>query len=477
MEKEQTWPVYKKSLLKLGNPESNVGLCTLWTKRDVVAEKISPENYIVAGQCYNKEAGISLIIRNTLANKKISKIVLYGADLNNSGNAIIDLKEKGLDENYKINGHDAFLEKEIPMDAIERFRQNVEIIDMRKGDYGSLDNLLRSIPKKDSWGEPEIYPRTVPQNPSTYPSETTGFIVREKKIGDAWLKILDTITRFGHIKPSQYDEDQQEIVGLMSIITNEDSKNIDWREYFTFSKEHFENYLPQLKTSIIPEGVSYTYGSRLRDFKGINQIEAMVSELKKASFSRRAVAVTWDIEKDYNNANSPCLDLIQMLCQENANMTAFIRSNDMFKAWPENALALRNVQYELAEKINKPVGDLIIISNSAHIYQGDWERAEKLLEKYPVKLNKKNFDPRGDILIELEDKKIKVSHQYPQGGSQIGEFYANTAKEAYTKIAETQMISQTSHALDIGRELEKAEIALKNNLNYIQDQPLKLKNY
>jgi len=30
------------------------------------------------------------------------------------------------------------------------------------------------------------------------------------------------------------------------------------------------------------------------------------------------------------------------------------------------------------------------------------------------------------------------------------------------------------HAMDIGRELEKAELALKNDLEYIQDQELKI---
>jgi thymidylate synthase len=474
MEKEKEWPIYKKALLILGNPESNVGLCTLWTKKEFVAEKISPDNYIVAGQCYSKNVGISLIIRNILANKKINKLVLCGADLDHLGDAILDLKEKGLDENYRIKGHNAFIENEIPMAAIERFRQNVDIIDKRDiRDYNKLNEFLSTLSKEEPWGEPEIYPRTSPQVPDVYPSEATGFIIREKKVGDVWLKILDTITRFGHIKPSKYDEDQQEICGLISIITDEDPNKIDWMPYFQFSREHLEKYLPQLMTANIVEGVSYTYGQRLRNFKGINQIDAIVEDLRKAFFSRRAVAMTWDVEKDYNSSNSPCLDLIQALGQEKLHMTAYIRSNDMFKAWPENALALLMIHEEISKKVNVPRGDLIIISNSAHIYQQDWAKAEELLKKHPVKLNRAP-DPRGNILIELENSKIKVTHLYPDGRP-INEFYAESAKEAYTRIAETQMISQISHALDIGRELEKAEIALKNNLNYVQDKPLEIK--
>jgi len=464
------WPVYKKSLLRLGNPESNVGLCTLWTKKDIVLENISPENYLVAGQCYNKETGISLIIRNALANKKLSKIVLCGADLNHAGDALIALKKNGL-ENYKIKGDGATLESEIPVEAIERFRNNVEIIDKRsEKDYNALNDFLKTIPKQAAWGEPEIYPRTAPKVPDIYPSEGTGFVIRDKKIGDAWLKILDTILRFGHIKPSQYDEDQQEICGLMSIITDEDPKKIDWKDYFPFTKQNLEDYLPQLMTSDLVGGVSYTYGSRLRNFKGIDQIDTMVKVLQKALFSRRAVAITWDVEKDHSNVTPPCLDLIQALDQEKLHMTAYIRSNDIFKAWPLNALALRNIHAEISKKINAPMGDLIIISNSAHIYQGDWEKTEKILEKNPVKLGR-NPDPRGNILIEVENNKIKIIHQDPNG-KEIGEFYAGSAKEAYTLIAESQMISKYSHALDIGTELGKAETAIKYGFKYIQDKPL-----
>jgi len=465
------WPIYKKSLLKVGNLESNVGLCTLWTEKEKILEKVSSENYLIAGQCYSKSEGISLIIRHALANKKLSKIILCGADLNNTGDAILALKEKGIDNDKNISGYEAEIENEIPKEAIERFRQNIEIIDKRNvKDYSSIDDFLKTFPKKEAWGEPEIYLRIAPKAPEMYPSEKTGFVVRGKKVGDVWLNILDTITRFGHIKKSKYSDDQQEICGLMSIITEEDAKNIDWKPYFQFTKEHFEKYLPQLMSADIIEDVSYTYGSRLRNFKGINQIDAIIEDLKSAFFSRRAIAFTWDVEQDYNNKHAPCLGLIHALGQDKLHITAYIRSNDMFGAWPENALALRNIQYEIAEKIPAEIGDLIIFSNSAHIYESDWNKAEKILEQYPIKLRKEP-DTRGNILIEIENSKLKVSHLSPSGRL-INEFYADSAKEAYTKIAESQMISQISHALDIGIELGKAETALKEGRIYIQDKPL-----
>ena len=37
------WPLYKQELIALGNLDSSTALCTLWTEKERVLEKISPE--------------------------------------------------------------------------------------------------------------------------------------------------------------------------------------------------------------------------------------------------------------------------------------------------------------------------------------------------------------------------------------------------------------------------------------------------
>ncbi|MEN7981839.1 MAG: thymidylate synthase [Nanoarchaeota archaeon] len=471
---EEEWPIYKKELLILGNQNSNVSICTLWTPKENVLRKISKNNFLITGQCYSKSEGPSLILRHALLNKKLRYIILYGANVNKTAEILLAIKNMGVDENHKVIGFsDAEIEKEITLDAINRFRQNVEIIDKRDLELEELNNFIESLPKKESWGEPELFPRIPPKKPEFFPSEETGFVIRGKTVGNVWLEILQTIRKFGKIKKSQYSDDQQEIVNLTSIITDEDPNNLSWEEWFQFSKEHFQEYLPQLMTSDLIGDVEYTYGSRLRNFKGINQIESIIEELKKAIYSRRAVGVTWDIEKDHNNSHCPCLDLIQPLVQDKLHMTVYLRSNDMFKAYPENALALRMIQNEIAQKVGVALGSLIIISNSAHIYSSDWEKVKNILEQYSIKQTRQS-DPRGNILIETENKKIKIIHQSPEGVG-IDEIYAENSLDACSKINAKKMISQINHSLDIGGEIAKAEIAIKNNLKYVQDKPLEIR--
>ncbi|MFA5333233.1 MAG: thymidylate synthase [Candidatus Nanoarchaeia archaeon] len=473
------FPIYKKELLTLGNPNSSTGLCTLWSDKGKILEKISKENYLVAGNCYSINEGINLIIRHSLINKKIHRIVIAGSDLSKSGEALIALKKNGVGPDRKVIGFpNLIIEQEIPFSAVLRFRQNVDIIDKRSiRDYLELNDFLSSLPNKEPWGESEIYERSAPKTPEMFPSERTGFVVREEKVGDAWIKLLEIIMRFGYKKKSQHSDDQIELIGMTSIITNEDPKNIDWKDYFQFTREHFNDYLPQLMGSEIPSDVKYTYGSKLRNFGGINQIDAMAESLKEALFSRRAVAVTWNVLEDYKNPNCPCLNLIQALVEDKLYLTAYIRSNDMFRAWPENALALLFIQQELCEKLGVLKGDLIIVSNSAHIYSANWDDARKIIENNPQKNEwelsngKRTPDLRGNILIDVENGKIKITHLSPTG-ERIEEFYANNSLEAYREICKKQMISQISHALDIGVELGKAEIALKEGRNYVQDKEL-----
>ncbi len=99
-----------------------------------------------------------------------------------------------------------------------------------------------------------------------------------------------------------------------------------------WSREQLDAYYPQLLTPQRPENIAYTYGERLFDWKGHDQVAAMVQELRETRFSRRAVAVLWDPTRDVGSADPPCLNLIQARAREGKlYLTAFFRSHDIFR--------------------------------------------------------------------------------------------------------------------------------------------------
>jgi thymidylate synthase len=169
--------------------------------------------------------------------------------------------------------------------------------------------------------------------------------------------------------------------------------------------------------------------------------------------------------------NSPCVVLVHAMYQEDKlHLTAFIRSNDMFRGWPLNAFGLRKLQQIIAQGLGVEMGKLVTISGSAHIYEDCWEDAKKISEEY-LKQTRCQYDQRGYYIIEVKDGEIFVDHYSPQS-KRLGQYHGKTAIELTDTLALHHAASDPYHYMYLGRELQKAEFALKNGLNYVQDREL-----
>jgi len=93
------------------------------------------------------------------------------------------------------------------------------------------------------------------------------------------------------------------------------------------------------------------------------------------------------------------------------------------------------------------------------------------------------MDPKGYFLINIDRKNNLLRVGYckftKQGNNPVNDMVAEivgkTAIEIVNTLIKENYISSLQHAGDMGIELCKAELALKNNLNYIQDKDLNLK--
>ncbi|MBI2133794.1 hypothetical protein HYU11_03885 [Candidatus Woesearchaeota archaeon] len=467
-----------KQSVRIGNPESSVAICTLWTPLDIVCRDVPEKNYAVIGQLYSKDAGLNTVLRYCLGNKKVRFIIVCGVDRTQSGQALINLKHMGVDDERNVKGvHGARIDREIPFDAIERFRSNVEIIDLRDvRNYKELNKAISDFPIKGSYGDAEYFPEAKVEVPENFPTDPV-FKIRSATVGEAWLQSLQMVMKFGTLKDSEHGQRQKEILCMVVDITGENPDDIKWKPYFTFNREELEEYYPIVLSDASLGDVSYTYGHRFRGHKGIDQISRMAERILNAEHTRRAVAFTWDVELDVDSKNPPCLNLVQALVQKNRlYLIAYLRSNDIFGAWPKNAFALRKLQKNLCRDTGKDLGDLIMISASAHIYESSFRQSQEILREYPLAGNIEfdlqrstgNFDPRGNIRVEVAGNKIKIIHLNPDG-VRLEEFTASSAEEASRWLILEQKVSDISHALYIGQELMKAEHAIRKGFTYEQD--------
>jgi dihydropteroate synthase len=93
------------------------------------------------------------------------------------------------------------------------------------------------------------------------------------------------------------------------------------------------------------------------------------------------------------------------------------------------------------------------------------------------------MDPKGYFLIAIDKKKKLINTGYCQlsktnkstDNEMIAIISGKSAIDVLNTLIRKKFISTLQHAGDMGIELCKAELALKNNLKYIQDLDLNLK--
>jgi thymidylate synthase len=155
----------------------------------------------------------------------------------------------------------------------------------------------------------------------------------------------------------------------------------------------------------------------------------------------------------------------------------------MFSAWPANAMGLRALQQHLWDEISKRsdydlrMGPLITISQSAHIYDDCWENADNLIQTHYTKIYQQRDynDPSGSFVINIQNGKIVVEHMTPGSGEVINNYSGEFAKQLYQQIASDCPVLQIEHAMYLGTELQKAEMALSTKQYFLYEQDKLLK--
>lgn len=491
------WPLLYKNVLEVKDPASPVGVAVMWTERHVVADLLKDTNYCAIGNLYSS-AGISAMIRNVYANPHLRKIVLWGADLSRSGQALIALMQNGVDRDYYILGDEkkGQIEKEIGKDAIDLFRKSIELVNLRGKPVSNLVSTvgdLGTVPVKP-FSEPKVFPTSRPK-PFTYPSEQIGFRIHGKTVAQVWLKILQNILRYGRNKTTRYTQENElkELLNVMAVVYNENPDEPYLPHYFPFTKRDLDSYYPQVLSAKQIPGIAYTYGQRLREYDGIDQVQNIIDLIKNRPFSKKMIAVTAKVKEDWsavNKGDTPCLTQIVCSIQDGKLfMTTHFRSQDMVHGWPRNVFSLRKLQKLIAEESGTPMGAFVMITHSAHIYSDDYALVEKILaENYEKELgytSRQMFeeDPRGNVTIEIEEVKEQsvgrptkyatkpptnlhyeiVAKLYaPNGGLLLKEWRGKTAMEIYiTMVNIGDYLTLPSHLIYIGSELQRAEYAIK----------------
>ena len=124
----KAWPPVRGDYTVV-DPHSRICVTTLTSDMEAFPDAC------MVGSCKTENLGIEKIIINTISNSNIRFILVCGTESRGhlSGNTLLAIHNNGIDEQGRIIGSDGaipFIEN-IPAKAIERFRQQVELIDRR----------------------------------------------------------------------------------------------------------------------------------------------------------------------------------------------------------------------------------------------------------------------------------------------------------------------------------------------------------
>lgn len=131
-------------------------------------------------------------------------------------------------------------------------------------------------------------------------------------------------------------------------------------------------------------GFNAAYGQRLRSHFGIDQIDKVITLLRKNPNDRQAVLQIWDTDDlDKDTKDKACnLTIVPRVRNGKLDWTVYNRSNDfILGALGANAVHMSVIQEYVASMIGIPVGRYWQISNCMHVYTEltqHWEKCKNL---------------------------------------------------------------------------------------------------
>ena len=201
---------------------------------------------------------------------------------------------------------------------------------------------------------------------------------------DAWQWACGTIQSRGDLVKTEDGKLTKEIMNLMVTVLNPgEGWPIAGSEWDLTA---LNRYSEQLLSHENP-GFDYTYGERLRGYPisrwslnighfnsdrdlSQDQIQDIISKLRKNPNTRRAIAITWVPEIDNKHHHVPCLQSVNFLYRQiRLHMTAYFRSHDFARAWPANLYGLNKLLQYVGKETGLTPGSITTISVSAHIYE------------------------------------------------------------------------------------------------------------
>jgi thymidylate synthase len=493
-------PLHFRDKLTIINSHGTIGVVTLWSRPEYVIDRFreagvdldpATSQIAVFGTLYGN--GLREMLRNLLHNPQIDTLLICGHDRSGSRKELENFFRLGLEPvadsniSYFLEAGKAASPWRIKathrlIDGLvqpEMFPAKPKVVWL--GD--PYENIIAGRPNSAAIltdirvffvnYRPRVEVHTarpaappLPQVETLYfPSNPRGHQVVKKTPLEAWLEVVFIISRFGR-RVTLKKGDRLELQNLKVVVEEPQKTDDKVLQSLDLDPGKIGNYcLKFLERELRPDE-SYTYGHRLREYFGLDAIISLAARLKKDPEDRKAYFTLWDNIRDLEAKESrPCfVSAFFRKFADKLTLTATFRTHNALDAWLLNFYGLMRLQEEVARKAGMGRGAITVFSHSISIDPREMDRALTLAGKRKWKMR---LDPMGYFRVTLDGGEILVEHRFED--VTLAEYRGRSAVSLQHQIARDLALSDINHALYLGRQLAKAEMALKESREFVQD--------
>jgi hypothetical protein len=409
----------------------------------------------------------------------VRHLVVCGDDLRVTAEALLALWRDGLDESGRLPGSRGRLSAELDAASVDALRGYVKVWDWRWRPPTEIAAGIADLPALPREREPSHLPDPVIPERKIFLSRKTSFPIFSSDVGDGWLQLLNLALRIGTEKQTADGERLAEAlnavvtIGLPAVAGEPegDEERGEFPTFLDFNQDDFDRYYRRFEASPSSERERprHDYGERLRDWDGIDQLEALCDRLKKSPDTASGTAVFLGPHDLGDPRVAPGLISATFNAVERSLFGSFVlRSADLYTDWPLEAMALVRLQSEVAGRLGLEVGAATFVIHSAQLYERDWGRAQRVLDesfKRPLPLQ---VDHSGIFLFGNDGGRARAMLLDHDAGTIFWEDAFSDAEELSWYIVDVMPWLLPQHVRYVGQECSTLMRAIREGECYEQ---------
>jgi hypothetical protein len=464
--------LYYPDRVNVINPAGDVGLITLWSPFRTVRRKLDglldPASSRVAAAANLYGDGMLAMLCNLLYNPQVRHLVAVGEDLGlGTCDELSAFLSRGVEDDVMLGqpvwrvpgtarvfpvvpGFDPQLLRRITFRSFGKLS--------RAGLAEQVSSYMRDLPNGATPAGRVRVQLPVAAEPKFRPSGSHE-VVRARQL-DCWEELVVHVMRFG--RPVTFSKGRRlELLNVKTVVEAPVVEDADDLARYGFDLDRFRAYQQRILDPTLPQGISYTYGNRLRDLPG-------VVELLRADPETRGAYLTLWQREDLGASSKPCLTTLFFRHSEGRlTLTATYRSHNLLWAWLENVYGLMAVLEHVAAGAGMEPGPITVISHSltidpdsprfgvAQAVAEGWKTDDDL-DRVDGKYSLRQ-DPKGYFEVSADRERGVIVAEHRFRGMLVKRYEAERAVTIEREVAADMAVSLVSHAMWLGRELTAKE--------------------